>query len=171
MKKIIVSLSLLLLGIVSFACNNVNTELSITNNLINLKVGETVKIEYTTNSSKTPVFSIEDDEIASVDEQGNIKALAIGNTKISVKIDNVEKLGIIKVISDELYEAKDNAKEEINNLVASLNEDDYSITNWLVIIARQSAALKDIDSADSIIDINSIKDRAISDINAVNKKE
>lgn len=64
-------------------------------NEYSLKVGETTKIKYQLNKEKINekdlTFSSDDNKIATVDNEGNIKAISVGETKIIIKVKDITK--------------------------------------------------------------------------------
>ena len=87
--------------------------------------------------------------------------LALANTLLA--IDEVEQINL------DLSELKDIAISELNNLVNSKNESDYTSENWQAIQDLLSTAITNINNATSNEEIDNIKNEAKELINEVEK--
>lgn len=64
----------------------------------NVRVGKTAKLELQTNAEGTPVWSVSDETIASIDQDGSLNALKEGEVKVTVTIGDVKAEKLIKII-------------------------------------------------------------------------
>lgn len=88
-------------------------------NKCELEVGESIKLNYLMfNSDKMPAFTSNDENIAKVDNQGNIIAINIGTTNINVDLDDKHYSCEVGVIPAKQYYIFLNSDE----IVVKVNE-------------------------------------------------
>lgn len=86
MKRLRFLFILLFMGISAFlfGCTYSSSQLEINNKEVYLQVGETYQIEVESESEKLIKYESENEQIASVDEKGVVKAINNGQTKINI---------------------------------------------------------------------------------------
>ena len=94
-------------------------KLTITPNTKELKAGESVKLNVAyepTNATKTKItWSTGNKKVATVDENGNVKAIAEGTTKITAKSESGKTItSTITVATDEVEEGNEETNETSN---------------------------------------------------------
>lgn len=84
---------------------------------LTLQIGQKWKISCETNLSESIVYSIEDEEIASISQEGNIEANSIGETWITAKCGDVEAECFLMVIKP------NNVSLETGSVLKIINKD------------------------------------------------
>ena len=86
MKRLRFLFILLFMGISAFlfGCTYSSSQLEINDKEVYLQVGETYQIEVESESEKLIKYESENEQIASVDEKGVVKAINNGQTKINI---------------------------------------------------------------------------------------